>query len=328
MKTSKKNIAILMGGNSSEYDVSIRSANEVLRNLDKEKFEIYLILLRQSSWQVLELDGKKINIDKNDFSFIKEGKSIKFDSVFNMIHGTPGEDGKIQAYLEMLNIPHTSCDFLVSALTFHKFACKSLLKNNNIALAKDIFFKKNDEIDKKKIINYFNFPLFIKPNKSGSSFGISKVNNENEILAAIEKSFSEDTEIIIEEFVEGREITCGLVKINNEILAFPLTEIKSKNDFFDFEAKYTPSKVEEITPAQIDEQLTKECQELSKRIYQLLNCKGIVRMDFILKNKTFYFLEVNTIPGMSKESLVPQGIAKSKWKIKDIFTKIIEETIK
>lgn len=322
-----KNIAILTGGDSSEYVISVQSAKQIETLIDKTKFKTYPIMMRFGDWKYTG-NEEQTPIDKNDFSLTLDREKVKFDCVFIAIHGTPGEDGKLQAYFEMLNIPYNTCDFVTSALTFGKYYCNHFLKNLGIKSAETFFLKKEEKYSIDEVIKKTGLPCFVKPNNAGSSFGISKVKTKEELPKAIEIAFKEDNEVVIDEFVEGTEVTCGLVKIKGKITAFPLTEIVSKNEFFDYEAKYNADFVDEITPARISKELTEECQKLSTKIYDLLNCKGIVRMDYIIKNNEFYFLEVNTIPGMTKNSLVPQQIAEAGLSISEIYTDLLEEAMK
>jgi len=322
-----KNIAIVTGGNSSEYSISIESAKNIKKHFDTNIYNIYTIIIKDISW-ILELSkNEKNEINKNDFSAIINNTKITFDFAFIMIHGTPGEDGRLQAYFDLLNIPYSSCDFFVSALTFNKFACKNYLGNYGILTANSVIIRKDFILSNQEIINSTGLPCFVKPNGSGSSYGISKVNEIKELNEAIDKAFSEGHEIIIEEFIEGKEITCGLFKTADNEYIFPLTEIVTKNEFFDYEAKYT-GKSDEITPARISNLLTEKCKEISSQIYNILNCKGIVRIDYILNKDDFYFLEINTVPGMTQESLVPQQIEASEHSIKEIIDTIISKLSK
>ena len=282
--------------------------------------------ISKKGWFVSE-DGNIFNIDKNDFSFNKEGKKVTFDAVFFAIHGTPGEDGKLQSYFEILGIPFTSCNSFTSQLTFNKYVCKVYLEKFGVVMAKDVMIRKNSNPDLKNVINTTGLPCFVKANNSGSSFGVTKVKEFQELEKAIELAFKEDFEVLVEEFIEGTEVTCGVFKSRNKELILPLTEIVSKKEFFDYEAKYTPGMSDEITPARISEHLTKQCQNEASRIYDILNCKGLVRVDFILKNNKFYFLEINTVPGMSENSLVPQQIREAGYTTSEIYGMLLDEAI-
>jgi len=322
----KKTIAVLMGGNSSEYEVSLNSGKQVFESLDRDKYDIYPILLRGSEWCVLD-DNHRHEINKDNFSFKLMGKEIKFDCVFIVIHGTPGEDGRIQGYFDMLKIPYSSCDLLTSALTFNKNVCKNYLKNFDIKMAKSLTIKKHDSIDPYHIVNELDLPVFIKPNNGGSSCGTSKVKSVDEIEKAIRTALKEDAEVIIEQFIEGTEVTNGVICVRHQQLILPITEVISKNDFFDYEAKYNANKATEITPARLSDELTEKCKAISAKICSVLNCKGIVRIDYILKDNEFYFLEINTIPGMTKTSFIPQQIKAHGLNLKDVYTTIIEDAM-
>ena len=252
---------------------------------------------------------------------------MKFDCAYITIHGTPGEDGKLQSYFDIIGLAYTSCDVLCSSLTFNKYFCNTYLKQKEISVANSLMLRKQDKIDIKSIIETIGLPCFVKPNEGGSSFGISKVKTESELIPAIQKAFKESDQVIIEQFKKGREITSGLVKVNNKEYIFPLTEIKSPNEFFDYKAKYDDKKTKEITPAEINEELTKECKELSSKIYDYLNCKGLVRIDYILHEGKFNFLEINTSPGMSAASLVPQQVKEYGLSFTNLLSEIIEEAI-
>lgn len=323
----KKNIAIVAGGDSSEYIVSINSSEQVAIWLDQEKYKVYKIIIKGSEWILNNDDFSNIVINKNDFSFTINNQKTKFDCALIIIHGTPGEDGKLQGYFDTLNIPYTSANTLASAITFNKIFSKNYLKPFNISLAKFISIKDGDVIDANQIINITGLPCFVKPNCGGSSFGITKVKEKENLLEAIEEAFKEDREVIIEEFLEGQELTCGLFKTKNKTFIFPPTEIVSKNEFFDYEAKYTAGMADEITPARISEELTQEVQNLSSQIYDIFQLNGIVRVDYIYSNNKLYFMEVNTVPGMSAASIVPQQIEAAGFNPKEIFTLVIEDAI-
>lgn len=328
MQSKKKHIAIIAGGYSSEYSISMQSAEEVLKNLDSNLYDAKLVEISKKGWFVKTQNGTQLPINKDDFSYQENGKSITFDIVFNSIHGDPGENGKLQAYFELLNQPFTGCDSFCSSLTFNKYVCNTLLKNHGISVANSIRLRENDTVSIDEIIDKLGLPCFVKPNNGGSSCGISKVNNHAQLIPAINSAFNEDPEVIIESFIQGRELTCGLVKTGDDILVLPITEIVSKKEFFDYEAKYTPGAADEITPADIPEYIAAACGELSKKIYQILGCRGMVRMDYILKEDQLWFLEVNTIPGMSKGSIVPQQIRALGKTTSEIFKLILEDITK
>jgi len=322
----KKNIAIVAGGYSSEYVVSINSAKTIEEVLDKEKFVPYKIHLAKDGW-TYEKNDKKYNIDRNDFSLEIQGEKIKFDCAFIIIHGTPGEDGMLQGYFEMLNIPYTTCDVVTSSLTFNKFFTKSYLRNFGVLTPNAMLLKKGNPVDVNKIINTTGLPCFIKPNQGGSSFGVTKVTKKEQVKSAVLEALKEDDEVIIESFIKGTEVTCGLIKTKDEDYVLPLTEIVSKKEFFDYEAKYTDGMADEIVPARISKTLTQKCQDLSSDIYDYLNCSGLVRIDFILDENEFYFLEVNTVPGMSANSIVPKMVRANEMSLTEFVSIIIQDTL-
>jgi D-alanine-D-alanine ligase len=319
-----RTIAIAAGGDSSEYEVSVKSAMAVSSVLSG-KYSTYIFMIRGTSWYWEDPKGRLFNIDKNDFTLKLDDKKVRFDAVFIAIHGTPGENGLLQGYFDMMKIPYTSCGAFCSALTFNKQACKMFLKEYDIPMADAIIIRKGENIDKKTIISRTGLPCFVKPNDSGSSFGVSKVKKDDELLPAIEKAFSESTEVMIEAFMSGREVACGVVKSKNRKIILPVTEIISKNEFFDYEAKYTPGRSEEITPANLPDEVTEEIQKLSSLIYDLLGCRGIVRVDFIVIKDKPWFLEINTVPGMTAESLVPQQIKAAGIEAADIYSMVVED---
>jgi D-alanine-D-alanine ligase len=318
-----KTIAIVAGGDSSEFEVSVKSAGEVEKALSS-RYLVYLIMIRGTSWYWEDSKGRYHNIDKNDFSLITDEHRIRFDGVFIAIHGTPGENGLLQGYLDMMGIPYTSCDAFCSALTFNKQACKLFLKEYNIDMAKGILIRKGDTIDTAVISKYTGLPCFVKPNDSGSSFGVTKVKQKEDLTTAIETAFMESDEVLIEAFMGGREVACGVLKSKNKAIVLPVTEIISKNEFFDYEAKYTPGRSEEVTPANIPLHITNEIQRLSLLVYDLLGCNGIVRVDFIIVDEKPFFLEINTVPGMTKESLVPQQALAAGITHKELYSMVVE----
>lgn len=320
----KRNIAIVAGGDSSEYIVSINSANQIAKWIDKEKFEVYTVIAKGTDWYVKSDLVCDLIVNKDDFSFSLNNQKTKFDCALITIHGTPGEDGKMQGYFDTLKIPYTTSNTLASALTFNKIFSKNYLKLFNIPVAEFITLKKGQTIDANSIIEKTGLPCFVKPNCGGSSFGITKVKEKQELKKAIDEALKEDSEVIIEEFLEGTELTCGLIKTNKKTLVFPLTEIVSKNEFFDYEAKYN-GMADEITPARIDDKLTKQVQDLSSQIYDIFQLNGIVRIDYIYTRNKLYFMEANTVPGMSAASIVPQQVEAMGLNMKDIFTLAIED---
>jgi D-alanine-D-alanine ligase len=318
-----KCIAIAAGGDSPEFEISVKSAGEVHKILS-ESYNTYIIMIRGSNWYWEDPKGRYHSIDKNDFSLYIDGTKIRFDGVFIAIHGTPGENGLLQGYFDMMRIPYSSCGSFCSALTFSKQACKLYLKEYGILMAEAILLRKEDPFNPAEIISKTGLPCFVKPNDSGSSFGVTKVRNREELLPAMEIAFRESKEVLVESFLNGREVACGVVKTKNKTLVLPVTEIISKNEFFDYEAKYTPGKSEEITPAQLPCSVSDEVQRLSLRIYDILGCKGIVRVDFILINNQPHFLEINTVPGLTKESIVPQQARAYGISLGELFSMAVE----
>lgn len=321
----KKNIAVIAGGNSSEFPVSIRSAEQIAGELDPGKYDVYKIIIKGTNWIIEDEKTGQIPVNKDDFSCNTPTGKLKFDCALITIHGTPGEDGKLQGYFESLNIPYTTSGILSSSLTFNKKATKLFLKSFGILSPASVYLCKGELIKTEVIIDKLGLPVFVKPNKSGSSFGVTKADNEATLEKAISHAFEEGDEIIIEEFIEGSEITCGLLKAGSKEIIFPLCEIVSENEFFDYEAKYTPSKAEEIIPARISADKTRECQLLASYIYSAVDCRGIVRIDFILSGDKFYFLEVNTIPGMSAESIIPKMAKKYGISLRELYTLVIDD---
>lgn len=319
-----KNVAVVCGGNSGEYEVSIASGKEVVKNLDRSKYVPYLVEMKGMEWDCVLEDGTRHPIDKSDFSFDLDGKKIHFDAVFNAIHGTPGEDGKLLGYLDMLGIPYSSCSADVSALSFNKFLFNHFVHDFGFKTARAYSFLKGETIDKNEIIRALGFPMFIKPSSSGSSVGVTKVKNEKEFDPAVEKAFREGDRILIEEFLAGREFCCGMINKGSELLVFPLTEIIPENEFFDYEAKYTPGKSLEITPADVSEKLSIDIKTSSSFLYRKLNCKGFVRFDYIATETDLYILELNTIPGITKNSILPQQSRAFGLTDKEMFTMAVD----
>lgn len=324
----KKNIALIAGGYSGEYVISIQTAETIQKNLDPELYNIYLIVIERDRWWYNTETGEKADVDKNDFTVTANGKKVKFDAAFIAIHGTPGEDGRLQGYLDMLQIPYNTCNAIVSALTFNKSYCNKVVKALNIVnIANSVHLIKGEPYSVGNILEQLQLPMFVKPNESGSSLGVSKVKSVEQLLPAIEKAFKEDTQVLIEEFIEGRELTIGVYKVNGYLHMLPATEIVSKNEFFDYEAKYTPGVTNEITPAPIDDSVREQLEHKASYIYRHLNCRGIVRMDFILQKKTnkLFFLEVNTMPGQSENSIVPQQVQAAGKSLQEFYSSLVAE---
>ncbi len=322
----KKNIAIVCGGDSSEYIVSMNSANQIAQWLDKEKYNVYTVVAKGTEWIVKSELVCDLIVNKDDFSFTLNNQKTKFDCALITIHGTPGEDGKMQGYFDTLRIPYTTSNTLASALTFNKIFSKNYIKTFNIPQARWVSLTKRDPIDANRILEVTGLPCFVKPNCGGSSFGITKVKEKEMLKDAIEEAYKEDDEVIIEEYLEGTELTCGMIKTRQKTLIFPPTEIVSKNEFFDYDAKYN-GMADEITPARISDELTREVQNLSSQIYDIFQLNGIVRVDYIYTNNILYFMEVNTVPGMSAASIVPQQVEAMGLEMKDVFTLAIEDAM-
>lgn len=323
----KKHIAVAMGGYSSEFEISINSGNVVCDALDKNKYEVYPIHIMEEGWCFVAKNGTKHPINKADFSFDNGTGTIKPDAVFNTIHGTPGEDGYLQAYWKLLGIPHTSTDYYQAALSFNKRDCLSVLKNFGVRAANSYYVNEGNEINLEEIVKKTGLPCFVKPNRSGSSFGVSKVHEMEELMPAIKTAFTEDSEIIIETALVGVEVSVGVYNNGEEIIALPITEIVSENDFFDYEAKYL-GKSQEITPARISEEETQTVKKEAVRIYRLLNMKGITRSEFIIQNGKPYFLEINTNPGLSAESIVPKQAREAGMTLTQFFDILIQNVLK
>ena len=326
---SIKNIALLAGGFSGEYEVSINSAKNIAANLDAGKYKVYTIVIDPGSW-FYQSAGGKIEVDKNDFSITLNGERIKFDFAFITVHGTPGEDGKLQGYFDMLRVPYNTCDATTSAITMNKAFTKALVHNiHGLNTARSLQMFKTDMHEVTTIAANLKFPLFIKPNNGGSSVGMSKVYNAAGLAGALEKAFAADDQVLVEEFIKGREFSIGIARLNGKVTVLPATEIISSKDFFDYEAKYTPGVSEEITPADLSAEKYGQIAEIVAEIYLRLNCKGMVRVDFILTGNTeeFYFIEVNTTPGQSSSSIIPQQVRAAGLNLQDFYGELIEASI-
>lgn len=320
----KKNIAIVWGGYTSEIVVSARSMAGIYSFLDKEKYNVYKVKITRENWSI-NLNDKEYAIDKNDFSFINptNNEKVKFDFAYITIHGTPGEDGRLQGYLEMLGIPHSTCSMMTSALTMNKFVCNNFLKNFGIQVADSLYLNKETKYNIENIAKQLGFPMFVKPNTGGSSFATTKVKSIDQLQNAIDAALKETPDVIIEHFIDGCDVTCGCYKIKEKDIILPITEVVTSNEFFDYDAKYE-GKAEEITPARISDEMTKEIQALVSKIYDLINAKGIIRVDFIISENKPYLLEVNTTPGMTTTSFIPQQVAAAGLDITEVLTEIIE----
>lgn len=318
-----KNVAIIMGGYSSEYKISLKSGNVVYSFLHKTSYNAYRIHIFKEKWVMVDENENEFPVNRHDFSVQYAGTKITFDVVFNAIHGTPGEDGLMQAYFELLGIPQTSCDYYQAALTFNKRDLLSVLKPYGIKTAMSFYLDKGDEIKEDEIIKTLGLPLFVKPNKSGSSFGISKVKTKEELAPAIENAYKEDSEIIIESFLDGTEVSVGVINYQGKTTVLPITEIVSENDFFDYEAKYL-GKSKEITPARISDDIRVKVENVSRKAYEVLKMKGFSRSEFIIVNGEPYMLEMNTIPGLTTESILPQQAKEAGITLTELFTNAIE----
>ena len=323
----KKNIAIVAGGNSSEVVVSLDSVAGLYSFMDKERYNLFIVTIVGPVWQVELSDDEKITIDKNDFSFTKNGVKTLFDFAYITIHGTPGENGILQGYFELIELPYSCCGVLAAAITFNKFTCNQYLKGFGVRVSDSLVLRAGQTVSNEEVAQKIGFPCFVKPNVGGSSFGVTKVKNIEQLQPAIEKAFAEGNEVMIEAFMSGTEITCGIYKTKTKTQVLPITEVVPKNEFFDFDAKYK-GEVEEITPARISTSLTERVQKLTSAIYDILGCKGIVRIDYIIsEGDVINLLEVNTTPGMTATSFIPQQVAAAGLDIKDVMTEIIENEL-
>jgi D-alanine-D-alanine ligase len=321
-----KNIALLAGGFSGEFDVSVNSAKNIAANLSLDKYKVFTIYVSRDRWYYPAENGA-VDVDKNDFSISLNGEKIKFDFAFITIHGTPGEDGKMQGYLDMLGIPYNTCDATTSAITMSKAYTKIMVAGiHGLHTARSVRFFEQEGHEVAIAAANLRFPLFVKPNNGGSSVGMSKVHNIAGLPDALKRAFAEDHEVIVEEFIKGREFSQGIARLNGEITVLPATEIKSSKEFFDYEAKYTAGVTEEITPANLPVAKQEEIAEILTEIYLRLNCKGMVRIDFILLegNNDFYFIEVNTTPGQSETSMIPQQVRAAGMDLKTFYGELIE----
>jgi len=311
------NVAVVMGGYSDESVISLRSGQLILNNLDKSKYQVFEVHILLNNWYCL-IDGTKYPINKADFSFTKDNQTIKFDVISNTIHGTPGEDGHMQAYWELLEIPYTGCGFYQSSLTFNKRDTLSVLSKFNIPKANSIYLSKDDTIDGNEVAKELGLPFFVKPNQSGSSLGVSKVNSLEDFDKALDFAFAEDNDILIESYLKGREVSVGVIKYKGETKVMGITEILSENDFFDYEAKYL-GKSEEVTPANLSEEIKNRVEETAKKVYEALGMSGFSRTDFIIMNDVPHFIEINTNPGLSPQSIFPQQAAYSNMPMSDLL---------
>lgn len=323
----KKNIAIVAGGDSSEVVVSLKSAAGLYSFMDKERYNLFIVTVVGQTWQVEWSDDEKIAIDKNDFSFTRNGEKITFDFAYITIHGTPGENGILQGYFRLIGLPFSCCDVLAAAITFNKFTCNQYLKGFGVKVSESLVLRVGQTVSDEEVASTIGFPCFVKPNVGGSSFGVTKVKSVDQVQSAIAKAFEEGDEVMIEAFMSGIEITCGMYKTKEKTVVLPITEVVPENEFFDFDAKYK-GQVQEITPARISDTLTARVQKLTAAIYDILGCKGIVRIDYIIsEGDVINLLEVNTTPGMTTTSFIPQQVRAAGLDIKDVMTDIIENEL-
>lgn len=323
----KKNIAIVAGGDSSEVVVSLKSAAGLYSFMDKERYNLFIVTVVGKTWQVEWSDDEKIAIDKNDFSFTRNGEKITFDFAYITIHGTPGENGILQGYFQLIGLPFSCCDVLAAAITFNKFTCNQYLKGFGVKVSESLVLRAGQTVSDEEVASTIGFPCFVKPNVGGSSFGVTKVKSVDQVQPAIAKAFEEGDEVMIEAFMSGIEITCGMYKTKEKTVVLPITEVVPENEFFDFDAKYK-GQVQEITPARISDALTARVQKLTAAIYDILGCKGIVRIDYIIsEGDVINLLEVNTTPGMTTTSFIPQQVRAAGLDIKDVMTDIIENEL-
>ena len=320
----KRTLAIVGGGDTSEFHVSLRSAQGIYSFIDKEKYTLYIVQMHGLDWHVQLPDGTTVPVDRNDFSFQLDGRKVTFDFAYITIHGTPGEDGRLQGYFDMLHIPYSCCGVLAASLTYDKFACNQYLKSFGVRIADSLLLRRGQTISDDDVIEKIGLPCFIKPSLGGSSFGVTKVKTRDEIQPAIAKAFDEAQEVVIEAFMDGTELTCGCYKTRQKSVVFPITEVVSHNEYFDYKAKYN-GESDEITPARIPDELRDRVQQLTSAIYDILGARGIIRVDYIVTaGEKINLLEVNTTPGMTATSFIPQQVRAAGMDIKDVITDIIE----
>ena len=323
----KKNIAIVAGGDSSEVVVSLKSAAGLYSFMDKERYNLFIVTIVGKTWQIEWSDEEKITIDKNDFSFIRNGEKTTFDFAYITIHGTPGENGILQGYFDLIGLPYSCCGVLAAAITFNKFTCNQYLKGFGVKVSESLVLRSGQTVTDEEVAEKIGFPCFVKPNVGGSSFGVTKVKSIEQVQPSIARAFEEGSEVMIEAFMSGIEITCGIYKTKTKSQVLPITEVVSENEFFDYDAKYK-GQVQEITPARISKELTERVQKLTSAIYDILGCKGLVRIDYIIsEGDVINLLEANTTPGMTATSFIPQQIAAAGLDIKNVMTEIIENEL-
>lgn len=322
----KKNVVVIAGGNSSEYGVSIKSGNHIYEEVDGERYNKYLMILKGRDWHV-EMDGNVYPVDKNDFSFECGGQKIIFDFAYITIHGNPGENGMLQGYLDMMGVPYSTCSALCEAMTFDKYTCTNYLNGFGIHTTHPVMLTRGKAYDKAAVLEAVGLPCFVKPNAEGSSFGVSKVKTAEEFDAALEEAFGKCREILVESFLDGTEFTCGLYKVGDKKVVMPVAEVVPKKEFFDYEAKYDAAMSDEIIPGRFSEEITDRIQEMASEVYDLLRCEGIVRIDGFVCGDEVIMLEVNTTPGMTANSFVPKMVRVMGVQLRDVITEIIEDKL-
>lgn len=322
-----KKVALMTGGNSGEYEISLKTAENIYKMLDKNLYEPYLIHLKGNNWTYTHTDGQVIEINRNDFSLTLNGEKITFDCVFIAIHGNPGENGRLEGYFDMIGMPYTGCGMLSSALTFNKFYCNLVVKSLGVPVSPSLHYFKGDTIDAAKVAEVCGYPCFVKSCNSGSSVGVTKVHDESELANAVEDAFKYDSQLMIEKMIHGREVTCGVGRVGGKIRALAVTEIVSMREFYDYKSKYTDGQHDLITPADIPDAIRDQIFQYSERIFKDMACGGIVRVDFIITaDGTPYFLEVNTIPGQTAMSIIPNQIRYVGMNLTDVYSELIEQS--
>ena len=323
----KRNVVVIAGGNSSEYGVSLKSGEHIFAEVDGEKYNKYLMILRGRDWHI-ELEGQQYPVDKNDFSFEYQGKKITFDFAYITIHGNPGENGMLQGYLDMMAFPYSTCSVLCEALTFDKYTCTNYLNGFGIHTTHPVMLTRGQAFDKDAVLETVGLPCFVKPNAEGSSFGVSKVKTAGDFDAALKEAFSKCSEILVESFIDGTEFTCGLYKVGGKKVVMPVAEVIPKKEFFDYEAKYDAKMSDEIIPGRFPEEITGRIQEMASEVYDILRCEGIVRIDGFVRGEDVIMLEVNTTPGMTANSFVPKMVRVMGYSLREVITEIIEDKMK
>ncbi|WP_200980283.1 D-alanine--D-alanine ligase [Echinicola sp. 20G] len=324
----KKKIALVTGGFTGESVVSLKSAAVVEKNIDLGRYDIYKIIIEKGNWYYQDGSGTHYPVDLNDFSISPNGEKTTFDGIFNILHGSPGEDGKLAGYFDMIGLPYTTCDAITSSITMNKGYTKAIIQDiDDLNVAKSLQLFKNTTTNTQRVIDELQLPYFVKPNSGGSSIGMSKVKTKEEVQEALDKAFAEDTQVLVEEFVSGREFSIGMYMVDGEVTVLPATEIVSSKEFFDFEAKYTAGVTEEITPGRMTEEEVARVKKVAEKVYLKLNCKGAVRMDYFLEHETgkIFFIEINTVPGQTETSLISQQVKAIGKSVQEFYTEIIEE---